>query len=511
MPSYPKPPRSDQVDDYHGTSVADPYRPLEDSDAPATRVWIEAENALTSRFLDRHPGRAAIRDRLTELWDHPRIGAPWRRGNRWFQLRNTGLQDQDVLWVADAPDADGRILVDPNLLTEDGTTALGDVIIAESGGLAALALSHAGSDWHRWRVRDVETGEDLPDRIDWSKFASTAWTADESGFFYGCYPEPPVDAAYDAPNRNMELRYHRLGTDTADDPLVFSNPDEPEWGFQPEVTDDGRLLVVTIWRGTDPENRIYVADLAQGVGAAVVRPVLDRADASYQHIATIDRTLYLVTNLEAPLGRVIAVDIDDPSHPRDVVPEAPDVLEHARLVGGRLALAYLRDAHGRLAIADLGGRQRVDVALPGIGSIIELAGQRRDDELFLAFATFASPSAVLAVRMADGAVREARRHALAWNPDDYVSEQVFVTSADGTRVSLFLTRRRDVTPDGNVPTLVHGYGGFNIPTGPGFKPEWLAWMERGGLLAVPSLRGGGGVRQGLVRRRSPREEAERLR
>ena len=198
--TYPTPPTADQVDDYHGTQVADPYRPLEDSDAPASRAWIEAQNALTSSLLDEVPARAAIRDRLTELWDYPRAGAPWRRGRRWFQLRNTGLQDQDVLWTADSPDAAGRVLFDPNELSEEGTTSLGSIAIAESGGMAALALSHAGSDWRRWRVRDVETGEDLPDRVEWSKFSSAAWSADERGFFYGRYPQPAPDAAYDAPN-----------------------------------------------------------------------------------------------------------------------------------------------------------------------------------------------------------------------------------------------------------------------------------------------------------------------
>ncbi len=489
--TYPTPPTTEQVDDYHGTRVADPYRPLEDSDAPASRAWITAQNAVTTSLLATVPARAAIRARLAELWDHPRIGAPWRRGSRWFQLRNTGLQDQDVLWTADAPEAEGRVLFDPNELSEEGTTSLGSIGIAESGGMAALALSHAGSDWHRWRVRDVETGEDLPDRIDWSKFSSAAWTADESGFFYGRYPEPPPDAAYDAPNRDMELRYHRLGTDSADDRPVFSTPEHPEWGYEPEVADDGRLLVVTIWRGTDPENRIYVADLDRGVETAVVRPVLDAANASYQLIAAIDRTLYLLTDLDAPLSRVIAVHLDDPSHPREVLAEAEEPLERVELVGNRLAAVYLHHAQSRLAIFELDGRHVVDVALPRIGSILETAGRRQDEELFLTLATFASPASVLAVRMADGFVREVQRPELAWNPDDYVTEQVFVPSADGTPVPLFLTHRRAIVPNGDVPTLVHGYGGFQVPTGPSFKAEWLAWMERGGLLAVASLRGGG--------------------
>jgi prolyl oligopeptidase len=490
-PAYPAPPTTNQVDDYHGTPIADPYRSLEDSDSPETRAWIAAENALTSAFLDQYAGRDALRARLKELWDYPRAGAPWRRGDRWFQLRNTGLQDQDVLWTAAAPDAEGRVLFDPNALSEEGTTALASIAVSETGEFVALALSHAGSDWRRWRIRRVDTGQELPDRVEWSKFSSAAWTHDDAGFFYGCYPQPPADAAYDAPNRDMEVRYHRLGTDSSGDHLVFSTPREPEWGFEPAVSEDGGLLVVTIWRGTDPENRIYVGDLAGGVAKAVVRPVLDAADARYDLIATIGRTLYLLTDLDAPLGRVIAVDIDDPTRIREVIPEADEALEQVHLVGGRLAADYLHHAHSRLAIFELDGRHVADAALPGIGAIVEMAGRRVDEDLHLTFTSFATPPRVLAVSMTDASVQELARPRLAWDPDEYVSEQVFVTSDDGTRVPLFLTRRRDTTPDGGVPTLLYGYGGFHITIGPVFKPEWLAWMERGGLLAVASLRGGG--------------------
>ncbi len=489
--SYPTAPTSDQVDDYHGMAIADPYRPLEDADTPATRAWIAAENALTETLLSDIPARAAIRSRLAELWDYPRAGAPWRRGDRWFQMRNTGLQDQDVLWTADGPDGEGRILLDPNGLSDDGTTALSIVDVSDSGELVACAMSRAGSDWHTWTVRRVATGASLPDRIEWSKFTSAAWTADDLGFFYGRYPEPPADAAYDAPNRDMELRYHRLGTDQADDRLVFATPHEPEWAFEPQVSDDGRLLVITVSRGTDQETRIHIADLTDGVDSAVVRPLLDAADAAYAVIGAVDGTLYLQTDRDAPLGRVIAIDVDDPRTEREVIPEGPDGLERCVLAGDRLAAIYLHDAHARAAIFELDGRPVVDVVLPGIGSIIETAGRREDDELFLTFATFASPSTVLAVRMVDGSIRGVRRPALAWDPDAFVTEQVFVSSGDGTLVPLFLTHRRDVTPTGEVPTLLYGYGGFMIPTGPAFKAEFLAWMERGGLLAVASLRGGG--------------------
>jgi prolyl oligopeptidase len=488
--TYPTPPTSDQADDLHGTLVADPFRPLEDCDAPASRAWITAENALTEQVLGGDPHRDAIRERLGALWDYPRGGAPWRRGERWFQLRNTGLQDQDVLWTADAPDGEGAILLDPNELSRHGTTALSAVAVSDSGELLAAALSDAGSDWRTWGVWRVSTGERLPDRISWSKFVSAAWTRDDGGFFYGRYPEPEAEAEYDAPNRDMELRYHRLGTDPADDPLVFARPDEPEWGFEPEVSDDGDLLVISVWRGTDPENRIYVADLTRGVEGAVVRPLLDSADARYEVIAAFDGTIYLLTDRDAPLGRVVAIDVDD-REVREVIPEADDALERVQLVGDRLAAVYLHDAHHRLSLSELDGRHVMDVALPGIGKVVDMAGRRIDDDLFLTWITFTAPATVLSVSMADGAVREVGRPTLAWEPAAFVTEQVFVSSDDGTRVPLFLSRRRDIVPDGTIPTLLYGYGGFQIAVGPMFKPEWLAWMERGGLLAVASLRGGG--------------------
>jgi prolyl oligopeptidase len=490
-PDYPTAPTADQVDDYHGTSIADPYRPLEDSDAPESRAWIDAQNRLTGRVLGEVPQRHVIRERLAEVWDFARAGAPWRRGDRWFQARNTGVQDQDVLWVADAPDAEGHVLLDPNLLSEDGTTALASVATSESGELIAYATSDAGSDWQTWGVRRVDSGEDLPDRIGWSKFSSAAWTDDDAGFFYGRYPEPPAGATYDAPNLNMELRYHRLGTDPADDRLVFSTPEHPDWGFEPEVTDDGRLLVLNVWRGTDPENRVYVGNLTGGADAAAVRPLLNEADASYVPIGAIDGTLYLHTDLDAPMGRVVAIDLAVPTVLREIVAEDPDTLEMVRLVGGRLACAYLHDAHHRLAIFELDGSAVAEPELQGIGTLADLAGERDDDEMFATLMSFAAPASVIGVRMADGTVREVGARSLAWDPGDYVTEQAFVASDDGARVPLFLTHRRDVTADGTVPTWLYGYGGFQVAIGPMFKPEWLAWMERGGLLAVASLRGGG--------------------
>ena len=487
---YPAPPTSEHVDDYHGTAVPDPYRPLEDTQSPVTRDWIAGQNALSSRILGDVPSRASITTRLAKLWDVPRSGAPWRKGERWFQLRNTGLQDQDVLWTADGPESVGRVLLDPNGLNEQGTTTLNAMSVSHSGELLAVATADAGSDWQTWRVRRTATGEDLPDRIPWSKFSTAAWTHDDAGFFYARYPEPPADAALDAPNRHMQLRYHRVGTDVGGDRLVLDTPDQPEWGFDPKVTDSGDLLVVTVWRGTDPESRIWVADLSAGPHAARPQPLLDKADARYDLIGSDGRTLFLLTDLDAPRGRLVAIDADDPESLREVIAEDDDAIEGIELAGGRFAVIYLHHAHHRLALFELDGTPAGLAELPGIGTVASAEGRREDGELYLTFERFAAPRVVLAVRMTDGAVGELPRPPLPWDPDDFVTDQAFVTSDDGTRVPLFLTRRRDVQPTGDVPTLLYGYGGFQVSIGPTFKPDWLAWMERGGLLAVAALRGG---------------------
>ncbi len=488
---YPTPPRSDQSDDHHGVPVPDPYRPLEDADAPATRAWIDAENRLTESILARVGTRDAIRSRMAELWDHPRAGAPWRRGARWFGLRNSGLQDQDVLWMADAPDAEGTILLDPNRLRSDGTAALVATSVSDSGELIAYAVSDAGSDWRTWRVRRASTGEDLPDQLSWSKFSSASWTADERGFFYGRYPAPDSDDTYEAPNLDMELRYHALGDDPAVDRVVFSKPDQPEWGYEPQVVDDGPWLVLTIWRGTDPTNRVYVGDLSSDVADVEVRPLLDVDDARYELIGATDGVLYLLTDKEAPRGRVVATGAAGSGQLREILPEGTDTIEAARLVGDRLAVVSLHDAHHRLRITELDGGHVVDVELPGVGTIASLEGRPDDDELMLTFTTFTAPSRVLAVAMADGRVREVHTTALPWDPAAFETTQTFVESDDGTRIPVFLTGRRDIEPTGEVPTLLYAYGGFQVSIGPTFKVEWLAFLERGGLLAVASVRGGG--------------------
>ncbi|MDP8928354.1 MAG: S9 family peptidase, partial [Actinomycetota bacterium] len=353
-PEYPTPPTADVVDHYHGQRVADRYRPLEDADAPATRTWIEAQNALTERCLAEVAQRAHLRERVGALWDHPRRGAPWRRGERWFQRRNSGLQDQDVLWTMEAPDAEGRVAIDPNLLSVEGTVALAATSVSDDGGLLAYATSAQGSDWMTWRVRDVMAREDLDDLVEWSKFSSAAWLGGGGGFYYAAYDPPTREGTYEAQNKNQRVFLHRLSTMQEEDEVVYERPDQPEWGFDPHVTHDGRYLVLHVWEGTQPWNRVHYLDLEKN---GDVEALLDEGDARYELAGTEGSVWYYLTDLDAPRGRLIAIDVRHPERRywREVVPESEETLERALLVGGRLFGLYLHHARHRLLLFETDG------------------------------------------------------------------------------------------------------------------------------------------------------------
>lgn len=489
---YPRTRTVDQVDDYHGTKVADPYRWLEDPDAPEVRDWIAAQNRVTQGWLGEVGARPALRARLAELWDHPRAGAPWHRGGVWFQMRNTGLQNQDVLWTMPDPALasgdGGRVLLDPNELSADGTVALSALAVSEDGARIAYATSAAGSDWMTWRVRDVATGADHPDELSWSKFAGAAWTPDGAGFYYARFDPPAPGGDFAEANRVHQLRYHRLGDDQADDTLVYARPDEPDWILSPTVTDDGRWLVVHISEGTDPRSRVWVCEL--GVDADL-RPLLDDFDAAYHLVGSDGDVFYFLTDRDAARGRIVALRVGDPADWRDVVAETDDTLEQARIVGGRLVVVRLHHARSRLRLHDLDGAPGPDVALPDIATVSSLTGRAADDAFHVGVVTYTQPQAVYRVEVATEAVSLVRAPALDVDADAYVAEQVFVDRPGGVRVPMFLVRRADVDADGDAPTRLYGYGGFNIPVTPGFSVANLVWLERGGVLAVANLRGGG--------------------
>ena len=492
--TYPSTATGDQVDDYHGTRVADPYRWLEDTDAPATRAWIQAQNRLTFDYLDKIPARQAISRRLTELWDYPKQWAPVKRGGRLFQLRNTGLQNQDVMWVVE-PDGAERVLLDPNTLSDDGTVALVNWSVSSDGRRLAYSTSRGGSDWLTWRVRDVDSGQDLADVVEWSKFSGAAWRKDASGFYYARYDAPAPGQTYLGANYNQKLYFHRLGDPQAEDTLVYERPDHKEWGFRPLMSDDGRYLIIYVTLGSDVRNRLFYLDVAAGGPVVELIPDLE---ASYQYIGNDGPVFYLLTNLDAPRGRLVAVDTAQPdkAHWRTVIAESSDPLEHAQIVHGEFIAIYLHDAYHQIRRFDRQGTPLGEIPLPGLGAVpdpnhvFNLTGKPEDKELYYTFWSFLRPATVYRYDFDRGESEELFTPSLTFDAYAYLTRQVFVTSRDGTAVPMFLTHRRDLRPDGQNPTLLYGYGGFNIALTPTFSVSNLVWLEMGGVLAWANLRGG---------------------
>ena len=488
---YPAAPRSDQVDDYNGTKVADPYRPLENPDAPESRKWIEAENKITFDFLKTIPERDAIKARLTALWDYEKFGVPFREKNRYFISKNSGLQNQNVLYVAANLSEQPRQLLDPNTLAKDGTVALGGVAVSDDAKLMAYGLATAGSDWQQWKVRDVETGKDRDDKLDWIKFSGASWKKDSSGFFYSRYDQPDEKNKLRSQVYGHKLFFHKLGTPQAQDKLIYERPDQKEWLFNAEVTDDGRYLIITVSHGTDPKNRIFYKNLDDPNSKVV--ELFDKADAAYDFVGNEGSVFAFKTDLNAPLGRIISIDTSKPlpPQPKELVPESADKLEAVSVVGGRFIAVYLKDAHSLVKLFKSDGAGDGEIALPGIGSAGGFTGKRGDRETFYSFASFTTPTSIFRY---DFDKRESTllfQPKVKFNPDDYTTDQVFYNSADGTRVPMFISYKKGMKRDGQNPTYLYGYGGFDISETPSFSPAILAWMEMGGIFALPNLRGGG--------------------
>ncbi len=492
---YPAARKSDVVDDYHGTRVPDPYRWLEDPDSPESRAWIEAQNRLTAAYLADIPARGTIRERLTKLWNYPKYGTPFRKGRRYFFFKNDGLQNQSVLYRQASLTADPETLLDPNLLSEDGTVAISTLAVSDDGRLLAYGTSASGSDWEEFRVRDVATARDLSDHLKWIKFSGASWTKDAAGFFYSRYPEPTNKALTDL-NRFQRVYYHRLGTDQSQDRLVYERPDQPDWGMNAEVTDDGRYAVLNVWLGTDRRNRVYYLDLKDPkrpkVTGDVVR-LLDDFDASYGFVGNDGPVFYFLTDLDAPRKRIVAIDTRHPERGRwrEVVPQGPDVLDGVQIVHDTFVANYMHDASSRLRLFALDGRFVKELDLPTLGSIGGISGERKDDEMFYAFTSFLYPTTIFRYDFKTGGTSVFKAPTIDFDPSGYETQQVFYVSKDGTRVPMFITHKKGLRLDGSNPTYLYGYGGFNISLTPSFSVAMLVWLEMGGVYAVPNLRGGG--------------------
>ncbi len=490
--TYPVAKRVDQVDDFFGTKVADPYRWLESSDTPDARAWIDAENKVTFDCLSQIPERSRIKARLMEIWDYERYGAPSRHGVWYVFSKNTGLQPQNVIYKVRSLDAAPEVLIDPNTLSKDGTVALGDISFTDDGRYMAYSLAASGSDWIEWRVRDVATAQDLPDLVKWSKFSSAAWLKDGSGFFYSRYDEPKGDQLQ-AVNKNQKVFFHKLGTTQDKDVLVHEQPDKPDWGFGAEVTEDGRFLLIYQSEGTDNRNRIFVRDLEKP--GAKIEPFLDAFDASYAIVGNDGDTFYVLTNKNAPRFSLVAIERAKPAAGawKTLIPEASgtSVLQGVTMVNDRFVTLWMTDARHEVRVHGLDGRPGSEVALPTLGAIGGLTGRRAHKEMFYSFGSFLYPTSVYRYDFASAKSEVFKKPALDFDPSGYETVQVFYNSKDGTRIPMFLTHRKGLRKDGANPTLLYGYGGFNIPMLPAFSPAAAGWLEMGGVYAVANLRGGG--------------------
>ncbi|MCC6368143.1 MAG: S9 family peptidase [Bryobacterales bacterium] len=491
--------RIDHVDELHGAIVPDPYRWLEDVDSPDTRAWVQAQSTYARRHLDTIPGREKLRERITELMNYTRsahyeVGARHyagilKSGGRLFFLRQDGGQNQPVLYVQEG-NSEPRALINPNTASKEGITALATWAPSPDGKRLAYGIAVAGSDWQEWRVRDVDTGKDLPGRIQWIKFANPVWSPDGKGVYYSRYPEPAKDELLTAANYNNKLYYHRLGTKQTEDKLIYERPDRKEWRFDPWPSEDGRYLLILVSEGTAVENMVFYQDLRAGNGKTV--ELIRDFSGMFSPLGNRGTEFYFQSTEKAPKGHILSIDFANPdrSQWKQIVPEGKDALELAVWSGGRLYCQYLEDVKSAVRVYGLQGRFEKQVKLPGMGTAAWYAGSRNEPEQFYSFAGFTSPLTLYRYDANTGESHPLFSSKLPFDPSIFETKQVFYQSKDGTKIPMFLSYRKGLRPNGANPTILYGYGGFSIAIVPNFSVLYLAWMEQGGLVAVANLRGG---------------------
>ncbi len=491
---YPNTARGDVVDIYHDVKVADPYRWFEDPNAPATKDWVTAQNALAQPYLESLPQRAWLGNRLKALWTYERFGVPQREGGHYFFLRNDGSQDQSVLYVADTLNAAPRVLVDPNGKREDATIALSQWSPSPDGKLVAYALSDGGTDWNIWHFRRVADGTDLPVALKFSKFWPVAWARDSSGVYYSRYPVKAGESVETAERGDdagrPDVYFHKLDEAQTADKLVYQVTDHPSRVPAAQVTEDGRYLIINLFDGYET-NSVLVQDLRKP--GAKPQPLFVAWDALYNFMGSKGDELYFQTTHAAPLGRIIAVNPNKPQVTawRSVVPQAAYAISTTNYIGGRILVEYTRDARSVVKLFEVSGAEAGEVKLPGLGTATSFQGEGDDPEAFFSYSGYQAPTSILRLDVATNTVNEFRKPTVPADFAPFVTEQVFYNSKDGTRVPMFIIRRKDAPRDGNQPVMLYGYGGFNVTLSPSFSPAIQSWLEMGGTYAVANLRGGG--------------------
>lgn len=494
--AYPESKKSDQVDEYHGVQVSDSYRWLEDVDSDATRKWVQAQNDVTFKYLKGIPERDGIAKRLTEVWNYERYGFPVHTGNWWIYSHNNGLQNQSVLYKSKELDAEKFVLLDPNQLSDDGTVALTDFKASSDGKYLAYGLANSGSDWNTWRIRDIESGEDLADRLEWVKFSSIAWTKDSKGFFYSRYDQPTNEAEFTGVNYFQKLYYHQVGTDQSEDILVYDRPDQKEWGFTPEVSDDGTYLIISVWRGTERKQQIFISAIQHDVVPSrdSIRGLIEGFEADYTFLGNDQDRLYFETDLDAPMRRIVAVPIADASDRQKwetVVPEQTESIEQSALLGDQFHVCYLKDATSVVKRFAIDGKPLPDLSVPELGTVTGFQTKRSESTTFYSFTNYITPPTIFKLDLKTGQSTIFRKPDVSFDSNDFVTERRFYTSKDGTRIPLILSYKKGFVADGSARAFLYAYGGFNISITPNFSPSNLVWMEQGGVYAVANLRGGG--------------------
>lgn len=492
---YPSTKAVEQTDDYHGVKVEDPFRWLEDVDSQDTKEWVKSQNELTFGYLKKIPEREALVKRLGELWNYERYGFPSVHGATWVYSHNNGLQNQNILYKATELDAPKQVLLDPNNLSSDGTTSLAGYEVSGDGKWLAYGLAKAGSDWNTWKVRNIETGSDLADTLEWIKFSTVAWTKDNAGFFYSRYDQPRTESEFTGANYFQKLYYHKVGTSQADDVLVYDRSDEKEWGFRSKVSDDGAFLIVSVWRGTERKNQIFYAPIQPGKipTKSEFSELLRGFVAEYEFLGNDGDLFYFETDRDAPKRRIVAIDRNqsDESKWKTIVPESSESIEGSSILQDKLFVTVLQDATSVVRRYRLDGTRLEDLKIPGLGTVTGFEGKRTSKQTFFSFTNYITPPATYLVDLTDGTVKQWRAPKLAFDPTDYITERIFYTSKDGTRIPMILSYKKGFRKNGEGRAFLYAYGGFNISITPTFSPANLAWMEQGGIYAVANIRGGG--------------------
>jgi prolyl oligopeptidase len=490
---YPAARRLDLVEDHFGVKVTDPYRWLENDlrADPAVRDWVDRENALTRRYIDDLPGRDALKGRITALLSHGRYTVPRKAGGRYFYGYNKGLENQTPLYVRDGLNGAQRLLLDPNIWAKDGASALAEWAPSPDGRYLAYAVQDAGSDWRTLKLLEVDSGKTIDDKIEWVKFSQIAWDGRSEGFFYSRYAVPLDGEAYQSANEDQQLYYHRIGTTQAQDQLIYATPDRPKLSHQAQVTSDGRWLIISSFQGIDPRRELHVAELTgtpPRPRLLVKGPVHD-----WRLIGSRDATLFFLTDDHAAHMRVVTLDATKPRKgPKPLVPERAETLAGGSLVGDRMILAYMSDAQTVAELIELDGRKVGDVPLPGMGTAAGFGGRTGDPETFFSFSGFVTPASIYRFDTSTLQSQLFARPDLPFNPDDFGVEQRLYPSKDGTLIPMTVIRRRSLADHAvAAPTILYGYGGFNISLTPGYSATRMAWLEQGGVYAIANLRGGG--------------------